>query len=84
MSSEETINKAQALASIQDEGLRIILMKMDQRVGENQRATRNQSQQIYSKMGEINDRVKATERYISKDCLVMKNPPFDTETSENC
>ena len=24
-----------------------------------------------------NDRLKATERYISKNCLVIKNPPFD-------
>ena len=77
MSSEDTSNKDQALASIQDEGLRMFLMELDQRVGENQLATRNQLQEIFSMLGEINDRLRATERYISKDCLVIKNPPFD-------
>ena len=28
-------------------------------------------------LGEINDRFGATERYISKNCLVMKSTPFD-------
>ena len=54
MSSEETSNKDQAVASIQDEGLRMFLMELDQRVGENQHATRNQLQEIYSMLGEIN------------------------------
>ena len=71
MSSEETSNKDQALASIQDEGLRMFLMELDQRV------TRNQLQEMFSMLGEINDRLRATERYISKECLVIKNPPFD-------
>ena len=26
---------------------------------------------------EINERLKATECHISKDCLIIKNPPFD-------
>ena len=77
MSSDETNNKDKALASIQDEGLRMFLMELDQRVGENQQATRNQLQEIFSMLGEINDRLRATERYISKDYLVIKNPPFD-------
>ena len=77
MSSEDTSNKDQALASIQGEGLRNFLMELDQIVGENQLATRNQLQEIFSMLGEINDRLRATESYISKDCLVIKNPPFD-------
>ena len=83
MNSEEISNKDQALASIQDEELRMFLMELDHRVGENQQATRNQLQAIFSILGEINDRLKATERHILKDCLVIKNPPFETRDQQN-
>ena len=41
MSSEEMSNKNRALASIQDEGLRMFLMELDQRVGNPESMARN-------------------------------------------
>ena len=35
------------------------------------------------KQVEINDRLRAQERYTSKDCVIICNPPFDSRDSRN-
>ena len=31
----------------------------------------------------MSDRLKAQERYISKDCVIICNPPFDSKDQRN-
>ena len=39
---------------------------------------------LETKQVEISDRLRAQERYTSKDCVIICNPPFDSETIEMC
>ena len=38
---------------------------------------------LEKKQGEINDRLRAQERYTSKDCVIICNPPFDSRDIRN-
>ena len=42
----------------------------------------NKNQEL-KKQQEMNDRLRAQERYTSKDCAIICNPPFDSEDQRN-
>ena len=40
-------------------------------------------QELEKKQQEMNNRLRAQERYTSKDCVIICNPPFDSKDQRN-
>ena len=71
------------LANIQDEGLRHYLEKLSEKVDQNHSDTNKRLDELFKLYDDINERLRAQERYSSKDSLIINNPPFDPRDEKN-
>ena len=62
------------LANIQDEGLRHYLEKLSEKVDQNHSDTNKRLDELFKLYDDINERLRAQERYSSKDSLIINNP----------
>ena len=69
------------LQNVTDDATREALAKLHAELQESSKKSTNQVRALYDFCDDLDERLRNQERYTSKDCIIIQNPPFNAENN---